>query len=100
MTCCKVQEPARRHRVRANGVDGVPLHAVKVPLHLLPLGILFANAVSGERAIGDAVDKKLLIAYPQELSANCGSRGDVARDQLRQQRRLWISHGPRAAIWF
>src|SRR5207248_1516325 len=64
----EVEEPARRHRVGADGVDVVRRHLREVPCDTSRVVELAALLVGTEGPVGDAADVQLLVADVEELA--------------------------------
>src|SRR5947209_20633927 len=67
-----IEEPARRYRVHAYGVDAVLAHQVKIALDIL-LPVLLAITTRAEGAVGDAPNVELVVTCGEELSGGGGS---------------------------
>ena len=69
----EVEQPERRRRVGAHGVDPAGRHLREVLRHALEVGELLPVLVGPERAVGDAADVELLVAGVQELARRARS---------------------------
>jgi hypothetical protein len=72
----KVQQPARRRRVRAHGIEAVARHEREIAVDGGRRRVLVAVGIGPERAVGDAAHVELLDASEQELALGAGT-GEV-----------------------
>src|SRR5439155_21181223 len=71
----RVQQPARRRRVRAYRVHAIGGHLSEVALHYFARRKFFAFFVRTERSVGDASHIKLFIADEKEFPLHPGTGG-------------------------
>ncbi len=74
----EIQEPARRQRVGAHGVESVSRHLCEVFANALAGRIEVTAFVRTKRSVGNAAHPELLVADEQELAAHRGT-GDRRR---------------------
>ncbi len=74
----KVEQPRRRRRVYAHGVDPGARHLLEVSRGCV--GLESAAGLRAERPVGDALDDQLLLAEIQRLAANRRARRGGCRD--------------------
>ena len=77
----RVQEPARRHGVGADGVEAVGRHLGEVALDDVRAVVLGAFRGGEKGPIGDAADLEFLIAEVEEFAAHAGPH--IAHDSSR-----------------
>src|SRR5438093_4754011 len=87
-----VQEPARRQRVRADGVEAVGRHLREVTLDHIGAGVGGAILGGPEGAVRDAADIQLLRADKEEFALHAGTGYDTRRRRLMGV----VQHGHRA----
>jgi hypothetical protein len=84
----QVQEPARRHGARADGVQAVGRHLREVALDDVGAVVLAAIRVGAERPVRDAAHVEFLIAEVNELAPHVGLEifRDSSRDTCHESR--------------
>jgi hypothetical protein len=79
---CQVEQPARRHGVRANGVEAGGSHGDEVGGDLFLCAVLMAPLVGCKGAIGHAAQPEALLADGQKLAVNSRAAGARAWAKL------------------